>query len=156
MEKIKVCGLLLCAIFLSSCALTPTTYEKPEVSLVSFQPLSRKGVEQMIVIQLSIKNNAEKELNVSKFSYSLKLEDLEAISGVFSNLKPIPAFGGTKIEFHTSMNVFSVFRILESVIKSKNGTIRYELNTKMHSAWWKLPSISVKFGYVNLGRTHSF
>tara|TARA_B110000285_G_scaffold192839_1_gene221484 strand:+ start:408 stop:878 length:471 start_codon:yes stop_codon:yes gene_type:complete len=155
MKKMKICGLLLSAIFLSSCALMTTTYEKPEVSLVSFQPLSRKGMEQTIAIQLNIKNHAEEELNISKFFYSLKIEDLEAISGVFSNLKPIPAFGGIKIEFHATMNVFSAFKILESAIKNKNGAIRYELNTKIHPAWWKLASISVKSGQVNLGSIYN-
>lgn len=155
MRKMKVCGLLLFVIFLSSCASMTTTYEKPEVSLVSFQPLSRKGMEQTIVIQLNIKNHTKKELSISKFSYSLKVEELEAVRGVFSNLKPIPAFGATKIEFHATMNIFSAFRILESAIKSKNGAIRYELNTKIHSAWWKLASTSAKSGQINLGSTYN-
>lgn len=132
-----------------------TTYEKLEVSLVSFQPLSRKGMEQTIAIQLNIKNYTEEELSISKFSYILKVEDLETISGVFYNLKPIPAFGATKIEFHATMNIFSAFRILESAIKRKNGAIKYELNTKIRSAWWKLASISAKSDQVNLGSTYS-
>ena len=155
-EKMKIFGLLVLGIILCACTLVSNTYKESKVDLVDFEPLSRKGMDQIVLIRFDIKNLTEKELNISKFSYNLKMEDIEAISGSVFGLNPVPAAATSRIEFKVTMNVFSSFRILESAIKNKNGTIKYDLVTKVSSVWWKLPATSVKSGKIDLADKYNF
>jgi LEA14-like dessication related protein len=126
-------------------------YEKPEVNLIKVEPLSRKGLEQRIVIGLSILNPSNAELNISGLSYHLKLQDLKVISGVTSGLKPIPAFSESRIELQASVNIFSGFRVLESVLNNNGGAVKYDLETKISTGWWRLPITVVESGSIDLG-----
>ena len=151
MRAIKGFGLLITVWLLSSCALFSPSYEKPEVNLIKVEPLSRQGLEQRIVIGLSILNTSNTELNISGLSYHLKLQDLNVISGVTSGLKPIPAFSESRIELQASVNIFSGFRVLESVLNNKGGAVKYELETKISTGWWRFPITVVESGSIDLG-----
>jgi len=156
MKKIKLFLFLALSAFLISCTLVTSTYEKPEIELVRLQSLERKGSEQIIAVRFNIVNPTKKELYISKFSYSLSLENIEEITGVVYGLSPIPSKGKTQVEFKLAVNIFSAFRILESAIKNKNGIIKYNLVTKVSSVWWKLPATSVKSGKINLADKYKF
>ena len=151
MGVIRGLGLLTTAWLLSSCAwMSSPSYEKPEVNLVKVEPLSRKGLEQRIVIGLNILNPSDTELNISGLSYRLKLQDIKVISGVTSGLKPIPAYSESRIELQASVNIFSGFRVLESVLKNNGGAIKYELETRISTGWWKIPVTIVESGSIDL------
>ena len=153
-EKMKIFGLLVLGMVLCACTLMSNTYKESKVDLVDFEPLSRKGMDQIVLIRFDIKNLTEKELNISKFSYNLKMEDIEAISGSVFGLNPVPAAATSRIEFKVTVNVFSSFRILESVVKRKDGFIEYRLSTKVSSAWWQRAVTSVKSGQIKLGGSY--
>lgn len=137
---------------LSSCAWLSPSFEEPEVNLVKIQPLSRDGLEQKIAIGLVIINLSNSELNISGLSYHLKLQDLRVISGVTSGLQPIPAFSESRIELQASVNIFSGFRVLESVLMNSGGTVKYELETKISTGWFRLPIKVVETGVIDLGQ----
>jgi LEA14-like dessication related protein len=150
MKEIRAALFLLSSILLVSCALVSSAYQAPDIELTHLQSLDRKGLDQVITVHFTIENPTNEDLNISRFSYRLDLENIEQISGVIYGLKPIHAFGKTQVQFKVTVNIFSAFRILESAIKNKDGIIGYELVTKVSSAWWKLPVVSEKSGQINL------
>ncbi len=136
--------------FLTSCALISPSYEKPEVNLVKVEPLSRKGLEQRIAVGLNIINPNRSDLKVSGLSYRLKLQDIKVISGVSSGLKPIPAYGESRVDLEASVNLFSGFRVLESILNNNGGVVTYELETKISTSWWRWPITVVESGSIDL------
>ena len=150
MREIKAALLLLSSVLLVSCALVSSEYQTPDIELTHLQSLDRKGLDQVILVHFTIENPTNEDLHISRFSYRLDLENIEQISGVVYGLKPISALGKTQVQFKVTVNIFSAFRILESVIKNKDGIIRYDLVTKVSSVWWKLPVVSEKSGQINL------
>jgi len=149
MREIKEALLLLSSVLLISCALVSSAYQTPHIELTHLQSLDRKGLDQVIIVHFTIENPTNEDLNISRFSYRLDLENIEEISGVIYDLKPISALGKTQVQFRVTVNIFSAFRILESAIKNKDGIIRYDLITKVSSVWWKLPVVSEKSGQIN-------
>jgi LEA14-like dessication related protein len=151
MRAVKGFGLLTTVWLLSSCALMSPSYEKPEVSLVNVTPLEREGLEQRIAVGLNIINPGSSDLKISGMSYRLKLQDIKVITGVTSGLKPIPSYSESRVNLQASVNLFSGFRVLESLLNSKGGPVRYELETKISTGWWKLPITVVESGSIDLG-----
>jgi len=151
MRAIKGLGVLTAVMLLSSCAFFSPSYEKPEVSLIKVEPLDRDGLEQRIVVGLNIVNPSSSALKISGLSYRLKLQDIKVITGVTSGLKPIPSFSESRVELQASVNLFSGFRVLESVLKSNGGPVSYELETKISTGWWKFPITVVESGSIDLG-----
>jgi len=151
MRAIKGLGVLTAVMLLSSCAFFSPSYEKPEVSLIKVEPLDRDGLEQRIVVGLNIVNPSSSALKISGLSYRLKLQDIKVITGVTSGLKPIPSFSESRVELQASVNLFSGFRVLESVLKSNGGLVSYELETKISTGWWKFPITVVESGSIDLG-----
>lgn len=151
MRAIKGLGVLTAVMLLSSCAFFSPSYEKPEVSLIKVEPLDRDGLEQRIAVGLNIVNPSSSALKISGLSYRLKLQDIKVITGVTSGLKPIPSFSESRVELQASVNLFSGFRVLESVLKSNGGPVSYELETKISTSWWKFPITVVESGSIDLG-----
>lgn len=151
MRVIKGLSLLTAVMLLSSCAFFSPSYEKPEVSLIKVEPLDRDGLEQRIAVGLNIVNPSSSALKISGLSYRLKLQDIKVITGVTSGLKPIPSFSESRVELQASVNLFSGFRVLESVLKSNGGPVSYELETKISTGWWKFPITVVESGSIDLG-----
>lgn len=150
-QAIKGLSVLTTALLLSSCAFFSPSYEKPEVSLVKVEPLERDGLEQRIAVGLNIINPSHSDLKISGLSYRLKLQDIKVITGVTSGLKPIPSYGESRIELQAAVNLFSGFRVLESVLKNNGGPVTYELETKISTSWWKFPIKVVESGSIDLG-----
>ncbi len=153
---IKALGVLATAWLLNSCAFLSPSYEKPEVSLINVEPLERDGLEQRIAVRLNIVNPSSSDLKISGLSYRLKLQDIKVITGVASGLKPIPSYGESRIELQASVNLFSGFRVLESVLKNNGGPITYELETKIRTSWWKFPVKIVESGSIDLGNINDY
>lgn len=151
MRMIKGLSVLTAVMLLSSCAFFSPSYEKPEVSLIKVEPLDRDGLEQRIAVGLNIVNPSSSALKISGLSYRLKLQDIKVITGVTSGLKPIPSFSESRVELQASVNLFSGFRVLESVLKSNGGPVSYELETKISTGWWKFPITVVESGSIDLG-----
>jgi len=151
MRVIKGLSVLTAVMLLSSCAFFSPSYEKPEVSLIKVEPLDRDGLEQRIAVGLNIVNPSSSALKISGLSYRLKLQDIKVITGVTSGLKPIPSFSESRGELQASVNLFSGFRVLESVLKSNGGPVSYELETKISTGWWKFPITVVESGSIDLG-----
>lgn len=151
MRVLKGLSVLTAVMLLSSCAFFSPSYEKPEVSLIKVEPLDRDGLEQRIAVGLNIVNPSSSALKISGLSYRLKLQDIKVISGVTLGLKPIPSFSESRVELKTSVNLFSGFRVLESVLKSNGGPVSYELETKISTSWWKFPITVVESGSIDLG-----
>jgi len=151
MRVLKGFSVLTAVMLLSSCAFFSPSYEKPEVSLIKVEPLDRDGLEQRIAVGLNIVNPSSSALKISGLSYRLKLQDIKVISGVTSGLKPIPSFSESRVELQASVNLFSGFRVLESVLKSNGGPVSYELETKISTSWWKFPITVVESGSIDLG-----
>ncbi len=151
MRVIKGLSVLTAVMLLSSCAFFSPSYEKPEVSLIKVEPLDRDGLEQRIAVGLNIVNPSSSALKISGLSYRLKLQDIKVITGVTSGLRPIPSFSESRVELQASVNLFSGFRVLESVLKSNGGPVSYELETKISTSWWKFPITVVESGSIDLG-----
>jgi len=151
MRVIKGLNVLTAVMLLSSCAFFSPSYEKPEVSLIKVEPLDRDGLEQRIAVGLNIVNPSSSALKISGLSYRLKLQDIKVITGVTSGLRPIPSFSESRVELQASVNLFSGFRVLESVLKSNGGPVSYELETKISTSWWKFPITVVESGSIDLG-----
>lgn len=150
MGLLKGVGVLMVVSLLTSCALMSPDYEKPEVNLVKVEPLSRKGLEQRIAVGLNIINPSRSDLKISGLSYRLKLQDIKVISGVASGLKPIPAYGESRVELEASVNLFSGFRVLESILNNNGGIVTYELETKISTSWWHWPITVQESGSIDL------
>ena len=149
MGLIRGIFVLLALSLLSSCALFSPSYEKPQINLVKIEPLSRKGLEQRIVVGLHIINPSDSDLNISGLSYHLKLQDIKVVSGATSGLKPIPAFSESRLELQASINLFSGFRVIERVLMN-DGTVDFELETKISTSWWRWPVKVVESGSIDL------
>ena len=73
------------------------------------------------------------------------------ITGVTSGLRPIPSYSESRVNLQASVNLFSGFRVLESLLNSNGGPVKYELETKISIGWWKLPITVVESGSIDLG-----
>ncbi|WP_438951306.1 LEA type 2 family protein [Porticoccus sp.] len=139
-------------ILLPGCALLSSGQQPPEVRLSNVEPAARQGLEQNFMISLRILNPNSTQLNISGLSYSLKLEGHKLVSGVAGELHPIPPYGQVAIKVPASTNLISGLKIIGAFMEKNEQSVDFQLETRIHRGWWRMPITVVESGSLNLTR----
>ncbi len=144
----------VCIMILSACVTTPTDFEQPSVSVVSFRPKPSDSISPEFEIILHITNPNRDSLELEGMSYTINLNDNKVISGVANDLPTIEPYGEADVTLYATADLFGGFQLLTGLMNTKNGQVEYEFNAKLDLGFFK-PVIRVnKKGVLsdNMGR----
>ncbi len=137
--------LILCILFLSSCAVMSPKFENPKVKVAALKMLPAQGfVSQPIEITLLITNPNASDLKLRGISYTVGLEDFDLLSGVSNNLPTLTAYQETPVKVVVTANILQVVKFIQHL--SSKGTmdaVNYNFDAKLDFSAL-LPSLHVK------------
>lgn len=118
-------------LFITACVTTPTDFEEPSVSVVSFMPKDSATISPQFEIVLHITNPNREPLPLEGISYTLHLEGNKVLSGVANDLPTIEPYGEADIKLSAMANLFGGFKLLTGLMNENTGRIEYEFNAKL-------------------------
>ena len=129
---------------LSACASTPSDFDDPEVSVISFKPVKSTGITPKFEIILQITNPNREPLVIEGMSYSISLADNKVMSGVAHDLQTIEPYSEAEVTLNATADLFGGIKLLTGLMehKNKNKNIEYEFKAKIDVGIFR-PSIRV-------------
>jgi LEA14-like dessication related protein len=127
---------------LVGCASLLGDFEKPQVQLVSFKPMSAEGIEQRFAIRLRILNPNNNHLNIQGMAYHLSLNGYKVVSGVSNDIPDIAAYDEGMVTLYASTNLISGGRFIFDMLQGNSDEIAYELETKIDVGTF-MPTIKI-------------
>lgn len=129
---------------LSACASTPSDFDDPEVSVVSFKPQNSAGLTPNFEIILQITNPNREPLEIEGMSYSISLAGNKVMSGVANDLPTIEPYDKAEVTLNATADLFGSIKLLTGLMenKNKNKNIEYEFKAKIDVGVFR-PSIRV-------------
>ena len=125
--------IVLCFIFLvTSCANLANLIEPlkdPEVSLVSIEPIKGDTLLPRFILNLSVTNPNDRDLDIAGVNFSLAIEDRNVLSGIANNIPTLLAYSETPVSVTASVNLFDLIKLLSYFSKNTNSDIHYRLKT---------------------------
>lgn len=134
MKKSIFSGLapILLLMFMAGCASLQPGYEKPSVSITSFEALPTEGMVPKFRIGLHIVNPNRTPLDLKGVSYSIFIEDHKIMTGVSNQFSSIEAYGEGDIILNAAVDLFSSIQFFTSLISNKNtDRISYRFSAKL-------------------------
>ena len=144
----------LIILTLSGCAAMQTGYEKPVVTLSSFEAIPGKGIIPKFKIGLHIINPNRSQLTLKGVSYTIALEGHNIMTGVSNDLPQIEPYGEGDVELTASVDLFSSIGFLTTLIQDqKRETLAYDFKAKLDAGTFH-PLIRInKKGSLSLSGT---
>ncbi|MCP3875178.1 MAG: LEA type 2 family protein [Desulfobacteraceae bacterium] len=138
-------------LFFTSCATLQPGYEKPVVSISSFETTPTQSLIPQFKIGLHIVNPNRTPLNLKGVSYTIALEGHKIMTGVSNELPQIEAYGEDNIILNASVDLFNSISFFTDLIRNqKKEGISYSLKAKL-DAGTLYPIIKVmKEGEISL------
>ena len=127
---------------LSACASTPSDFDDPEVSVISFKPLKSTGITPKFEIVLQITNPNREQLVIEGMSYSISLADNKVMSGVANDLPTIEPYSEAVVTLNATADLFGGIKLLTDLMDNRNKNIEYEFKAKIDVGIFR-PSIRV-------------
>jgi len=147
--------LLGLCLLLNACATLSPDYEKPTVTLSSFQALPSEGMVPAFEIGLRILNPNSQTLTLEGIVYTVSLDGYELVKGVGKDFPAIEGYTEGEVKLRASANLLAGMRWLNNVIKSQDGAFEYEFKAKLDLGGL-YPSIKVReTGDINLNGSAS-
>lgn len=142
---------LILSVLMFGCTGFQPGYEKPTVSITSFETIPTEGMIPRFQIRLHIINPNRTTLYLKGLSYNVSLEGYNIISGVSNNLPEIEPYGQGDVMLNTSVDLFSSIGFITDLIRNRGKEqISYDLNTKLDAgALYPLIRVSKK-GKISL------
>ena len=127
---------------LSACASTPSDFDDPEVSVISFKPQKSAGLTPNFEIILQITNPNREPLEIEGMSYSISLAGNKVMSGVANDLPTIEPYDKAEVTLNATADLFGSIKLLTGLMENKNKNIEYEFKAKIDVGIFR-PSIRV-------------
>ncbi len=132
MPKKVFCLFSFACLLVASCATLQPGYEKPVVSITSFETIPTQNLIPQFKIGLHIINPNRTPLLLKGISYTIALEGHKIMTGVSNKLPEIEAYGEGDIVLNASIDLFSSIGFVTGLIRDqKRETISYSLNAKL-------------------------
>jgi len=144
---------ILLLIF-SGCAGFQPGYEKPTVTITSFEAIPTEGIAPKFHIGIHIINPNRTKLQLKGISYTVSIEGHRVITGVSNKLPEIEAYGEGNVMLNASVDLFNSIGFISELIRNQGkDQISYDLDTKL-DAGVLYPLIRVsKKGKLSLTQT---
>ncbi len=123
---------LLVSLLVNGCASLQPGFEKPSVSVNSFNVLPASGMLPQFAIGLHIINPNRTALTLQGLVYSIEIEGHRVITGVANNLPVVAAYGEEDIEIQASADLFNSLRVLSSLIQQQHGQVNYRFSARLN------------------------
>ncbi len=138
--------LFILSLIISGCAGFQPGYEKPTVSITSFDLIPTDGIVPKFQIGLHIVNPNRTRLQLKGVSYTVSLEGHHIITGVSNQLPEIEAYGEGDVILNASVDLFSSIGFISDLIRNQGKEqISYDLDTKLDAgALYPLIRVSKK------------
>lgn len=143
--------LISLALVAMGCAPLRPGYVEPEVELVNFKPLPSQEFEQQFLLGLRILNPNDQSLPLTGLSYRLNVQGHKVVSGATGDLPEIAPFSDTVIEVRSSASLLGGVRVISELVSKPEQPLEYELEVRLHSAWWPIPLLIVESGAFGAG-----
>ncbi len=123
---------LLLSFYTFGCATLQPGYEKPAVSITSFEAVPADGIVPKFKIGLHIVNPNRTALNLKGVAYTISLEGHKIMTGVSNQLPKIEPYGEGSVILNASVDLFSSIGFFTDLIRNqKNDEISYSLSAKL-------------------------
>nr|NJM01122.1 LEA type 2 family protein [Desulfobacula sp.] len=125
---------VFCILFLiaSGCAGFQPGYEKPTVTITSFEAVPAEGMVPKFKIGIHIINPNRTPLQLKGLSYTVSLEGHRIITGVSNQLPEIEAYGEGDVMLNASVDLFNSIGFMSDLIRNQGkDQISYDLDTKL-------------------------
>lgn len=142
------------SLIVSGCAGLQPGYEKPTVSITSFEAIPADGMVPKFQIGIHIINPNRNSLQLKGISYTVSLEGHRVITGVSNQLPEIEAYGEGDVMLNASVDLFNSIGFMSDLIRNQGKEqISYNLDTKLDAgALYPLIRVSKK-GKLSLTQT---
>jgi LEA14-like dessication related protein len=144
----NVCWSIFFILYLivSGCAGFQPGYEKPTVSITSFEAIPAEGMVPKFQIGIHIINPNRTPLQLKGISYTVSLEGHRVITGVSNQLPEIEAYGEGDVMLNASVDLFNGIGFMSDLIRNQGKEqISYNLDTKLDAgALYPLIRVSKK------------
>ena len=129
---ISALSLILFFFIISSCATLQPGFEKPVVTISSFEAIPTQGALPQFKIGLHIINPNRTALTLKGISYTIALEGHKVMTGVSNKLPRIEAYGEGDVDLNASIDLFSSIRFFTDLMRNqKNNKFSYSFDAKL-------------------------
>lgn len=122
---------------LTACVTTPSDFEEPSLSVISFAPINSGSISPRFEIVLHITNPNRDPLELEGISYTIHLEGNKVMSGVANDLPTIEPYGEADVKLEATTNLFGGFQLLTGLMNEHKEHIEYEFNAKLDLGTFK-------------------
>lgn len=134
--------LLLLMVF--GCATHQPGYEKPAVTISSFEAVPSQGIVPKFKIGLHIVNPNRTPLELKGIAYTIALEGRKIMTGVSNKLPKIEAYGEGSVELNAVVDLFSSIGFFTDLMKTgRLDAVNYSFTAKLDAGSFH-PLIRVK------------
>jgi len=149
MKTHRIIALAL-TVMISACATMSPDYEKPTVTLSSFNAIPSEGMVPAFEIGLRIINPNSQALNLDGIVYTVSLQGHELIKGVGKDFPVIEGYSEGEVKLIATANLLAGIRFIGDMMQSNGGPVEYEFKAKLDLGGL-YPSIKVReTGEINL------
>lgn len=116
----------------AGCSMLQSGYEKPVVTITSFEAVPSQNLSPRFQIGLHIINPNRTVLDLVGISYSISLEGHKIMTGVSNQLPRIEPYGEGDVVLNAAVNLFSSIVFFTDLIRDKKtDQLEYSLNAKL-------------------------
>ena len=123
-------SLMVSVVFFGCASLNPN-YEKPTVTLSSFNALPSEGVVPSFEIGLRVLNPNPGALNVQGIVYTISIQGFEVVKGVGRDFPTIEGYSEQEITLVASANLLSGIRLFTDVMKNQQQSLTYDFEARL-------------------------
>ena len=125
-------AILLLPALLAACS-TPISlnFEKPVVTVCSFNVLPSSSLSPTFEIGLHIVNPNPIPLKLRGISYSASIQGQRVLAGASNDLPTIEAYGEGDVKLTASPDLFGSLKLVRSLMSKPGGSLSYNLALKL-------------------------
>jgi LEA14-like dessication related protein len=106
-------------------------FEKPSVSITSFNPLTSQSLTPRFEIGMHVVNPNATKLSLRGMSYKVFLNDYEVVAGAANELPEVPAYGEAEFKVTATVGLIEGIRFVNDLMQNTPGQVAYRLQTKL-------------------------
>lgn len=134
---------LLLHMLLSTCATLDPDYERPTVTLSSFNVIPSEGMVPAFDVGLRIINPNASPLTLNGVVYSISLQGHEIVKGVGKDFPVIEAYSEAVVHLTASANLLAGIRFIGDMMEREEDSLNYEFEAKLDMGGL-FPSMRIK------------
>ncbi|MGC2166214.1 MAG: LEA type 2 family protein [Gallionella sp.] len=126
-----VLALLIWLLSVGGCATLRPDFEKPSVTVTSFNPLPASSLAPSFEIGLRVVNPNTVSLNLRGISYKLALNGFDVVEGAANNLPAVPAHGEATFKVDVTVGMIEGMRFVSDLLRNKHGQVEYRIQANL-------------------------